>query len=99
MLQARRIDQVDQLDVYFLSNGNGSAFENRTKAGLPLTKVSFGRCLNCPLVWSRAAEGHLRRLDKVQKRALSLLGLVTIVDSLVLRRTALSVASASYTSC
>ena len=28
----------------------------------------------CPLVWSGAADGHLRRLDKVQKRALSLLG-------------------------
>ena len=41
----------------------------------------------CPLVWSGAADGHLRRLDKVQKRALSLLGQGTIVDSLVLRRT------------
>ena len=40
-----------------------------------------------PLVWSGAADGHLRRLDKVQKRALSLLGQGTIVDSLVLRRT------------
>ena len=35
----------------------------------------------CPLLWSRAADGHLRRLDKVQKRALSLLGQGTIVDS------------------
>ena len=41
----------------------------------------------CPLVWSGAADSHLRRLDKVQKRALSLLGQGTIVDSLVLRRT------------
>ena len=41
----------------------------------------------CPLVWSGAADGHLRRLDKVQERALSLLGQGTIVDSLVLRRT------------
>ena len=41
----------------------------------------------CPLVWSGAADGNLRRLDKVQKRALSLLGQGTIVDSLVLRRT------------
>ena len=35
----------------------------------------------CTLVWSGAADGHLRRLDKVQKRALSLLGQGTIVDS------------------
>ena len=41
----------------------------------------------CPLVWSGAADSHLRRLDKVLKRALSLLGQGTIVDSLVLRRT------------
>ena len=40
-----------------------------------------------PLVWSGAADGHLRLLDKVQKRALSLRGQGTIVDSLVLRRT------------
>ena len=49
----------------------------------------------CPLVWSGAADGHLRRLDKVQKRALWLLGQGTIVDSLVQRSAALSVASAS----
>ena len=41
----------------------------------------------CPLVWSGAADGHLRRLDKVQKRTLSLLGPGTIVDSLALCRT------------
>ena len=48
----------------------------------------------CPLVRSGAADGHLRRLDKVQKRALSLLGQGTALCS-----AALSVASASYTSC
>ena len=41
----------------------------------------------CPLVWSGAAACHLERLDKVQKRALSLLGAGTIIDSLALRRT------------
>ena len=34
MLQARRIDQVD---VYFLSNGNDSAFENSLDSG----RISF----------------------------------------------------------
>ena len=41
----------------------------------------------CPLVWSGAADSHLRRLDKVQKRALALIGPGTVVDSLALRRT------------
>ena len=41
----------------------------------------------CPLVWSGAAACHLERLDKVQKRALSLIGAGTIIDSLALRRT------------
>ena len=41
----------------------------------------------CPLVWSGAAACHLERLDKVQKRALSLIGEGTIIDSLALRRT------------
>ena len=41
----------------------------------------------CPLVWSGAAACHLERLDKVQKRSLSLIGEGTIIDSLTLRRT------------
>ena len=41
----------------------------------------------CPLVWSGDADGHLRRLDKVQKRALSLIEPGTIVGSLAHRRT------------
>ena len=40
----------------------------------------------CPLVWSGAAPSHLARLDKVQKRALALMGPGTITDSLALRR-------------
>ena len=41
---------------------------------------------HCPLVWSGAAACHLKleRLDKVQKRALSLIGEGTIIDSLAL---------------
>ena len=39
----------------------------------------------CSLVWSRAC--HLSRLEKAQKRALSLIGPGAIVDSLALRRT------------
>ena len=41
----------------------------------------------CPLVWSGAAACHLSRLEKAQKRALSLIGPGAIVDSLALRRT------------
>ena len=41
----------------------------------------------CPLVWSRAAACHLSRLEKAQKRALSLIGRMAIVDSLSLGRT------------
>ena len=41
----------------------------------------------CPLVWNGAAPSHLARLDRVQKRALSLIGPGAVVDSLALRRT------------
>ena len=43
----------------------------------------------CPLVWSGAASCYLERPEKVQKRALSLIGAGTIIDidSLALRRT------------
>ena len=41
----------------------------------------------CPLVWSGAATCHLSRLNQVQKRALSLIGQGTIIDSLAIRRT------------
>ena len=41
----------------------------------------------CPLVWSGAADYHLARLDRIQRRALKLIGPGTIVDSLALRRT------------
>ena len=44
---------------------------------------STGRC---PLVWAGAAPYHLSRLDKIQKRALSLIGPGVSVDSLALRR-------------
>ena len=40
----------------------------------------------CPLVWAGAAPYHLSRLDKIQKRALSLIGPGVSVDSLALRR-------------
>ena len=40
----------------------------------------------CPLVWAGAAPCHLSRLDKIQKRALSLIGPGVSVDSLALRR-------------
>ena len=40
----------------------------------------------CPLVWAGAAHYHLSRLDKIQKRALSLIGPGVSVDSLALRR-------------
>ena len=40
----------------------------------------------CPLVWAGAAPYHLSRLDKIQKRALSLIGPRVSVDSLALRR-------------
>ena len=45
------------------------------------------KCHQSYLVWSGAAACHLERLDKVQKRALSLIGAGTIIDSLALRRT------------
>ena len=48
-----------------------------------------------PLVWSGVADGHLRRLDKVQKRVLS----HREPSLTALHSSALSVASASYTSC
>ena len=38
----------------------------------------------CPLVWAGAAPHHLSRLDKIQKRALSLIGPGVSVDSLAL---------------
>ena len=41
----------------------------------------------CPLVWNGAAPSHLARLDRVQKRALSLIGPGAVVGSLALRRT------------
>ena len=41
----------------------------------------------CPLVWSGAAPGHLSRLNRVQKRALALIGPGVCVDSLAIRRT------------
>ena len=40
----------------------------------------------CPLVWAGAAPYHLSHLDKIQKRALSLIGPGVSVDSLALRR-------------
>ena len=40
----------------------------------------------CPLVWAGAAPYHLSLLDKIQKRALSLIGPGVSVDSLALRR-------------
>ena len=46
MLQARRIDQVD---VYFLSNGNGSAFENSLDSGYPVASV-LARCAKTTLL-------------------------------------------------
>ena len=46
MLQARRIDQVD---VYFLSNGNGSAFENSLDSGYPVASVP-ARCTKTTLL-------------------------------------------------
>ena len=60
-----------------------------TMAGLSLIKASFSQPVleYCPLVWPGAAACHLERLDKVQKRALSLIGAETINDSLALRRT------------
>ena len=41
----------------------------------------------CPLVWCGAATRHLARLNRVQKRALSLIGPGISVDSLAARRT------------
>ena len=41
----------------------------------------------CPLVWSGAAPRHLTRLNRVQKRALSLIGPGVSIDSLAVRRT------------
>ena len=38
----------------------------------------------CPLVWAGAAPYHLSRLDKIQKRALSLILPGVSVDSLAL---------------
>ena len=49
MLQARRIDQVDQLDVYFLSNGNGSAFENSLDSAYLVASVP-ARCTKTTLL-------------------------------------------------
>ena len=46
MLQARRIDQVD---VYFLSNGNGSAFEKSLDSGYPVANVP-ARCTKTTLL-------------------------------------------------
>ena len=46
MLQARRIDQVD---VYFLSNGYGSAFENSLDSGYPFASVP-ARCTKTTLL-------------------------------------------------
>ena len=40
----------------------------------------------CPLVWCGAATSHLSRLDRIQKRALSLIGPGVFLDSLALRR-------------
>ena len=61
----------------------------------------------CPLVWAGAAPYHLSRLDKIQKRALSLIGPGLSVDSLApqtdewsappyARQPALPTESASY---
>ena len=49
ILQARRIDQVDQLDVYFLSNGNGSAFEDSLDSAYPVASVP-ARCTKTTLL-------------------------------------------------
>ena len=49
MLQARRLDQVD---VYFLSNGNGSAFENSLDSGYPVASVP-ARCTKTTLLETR----------------------------------------------
>ena len=60
-------------------------------AGKLLVKASFGQYSSIAhLLWSGAATCHLKleRLDKVQKRALSVIGEGTIIDSLALRRTA-----------
>ena len=47
----------------------------------------------CPLVWMGAASSHLAKLDKVQQRAMRMIGPGTLLPSLEIRRT---VAALSY---
>ena len=47
----------------------------------------------CPLVWMGAASSHLAKLDKVQQRAMRMIGRGTLLPSLEIRRT---VAALSY---
>ena len=51
----------------------------------------------CPMDWAGAAPYHLSRLDKIQKRALSLIGPGVSVDSLALRRSVSSLCLAPQT--
>ena len=58
-------------------------------AGSRRTKTSSGPSLmeNSPLAWGGAAPHHLSQLDKIQRRALAVIGPGVFVDSLALRRT------------